>query len=414
MRIMVALENRFFQTESGRIYSTTVCDYNFWERYLQVFDEVVVMARVTGVAGLEIGDRKQADGPGVSFYTIPTFIGPWQFLRYYLQLRRMTQQAIKRADAFMLRIPGTLSTLIWHSLKKQGIPYGVEVVGNPWDSFAPGSVRSITRPFVRSLSVKYTAEQCKLASTASYVTEYSLQKWFPPGCWSTHYSSVELASEIILSDSEFNSRIINSRSRCTSSKPFHICHIGMMEHFYKAPDVLLDAVAICINKGLNIELSLIGDGRFRSELENRARELGIAKRVNFVGKIPPGQAVYDELDKANMYVLPSRQEGLPRTVIEAMARGLPCISSTVGGIPELLDSEFLVCPGKIQELASKIEWVMKNPDMMEKMASQNVKTAKKYTFDELNRKRIEHFKRLRTNTEEYLSSKNENKFNGVK
>ncbi len=405
MRVMVALENRFLKTPNGKIYSTTVCDYTFWKRYLQVFDEVVVMARVTDVAESEIGDRKQADGPGVSFYSIPTFIGPWQFLRLWPQLRKMVRQAIKQADSFMLRVPGTLATMIWHPLKELGIPYGVEMVGDPWDSFAPGSIKSVTRPFFRRLFANGAAKQCRLASTAAYVTEHLLQKRYSPGCWSTHYSSVELAPEIVLSDSEFNSRMVNFRSGRTSGKPFHICHVGMMEHFYKAPDVLLDAVAVCINKGLDIELSFVGDGRFRHELENRAHELGIADSVNFVGKVSTGRAVYDELDKADIYVLPSRQEGLPRTVIEAMARGLPCISSTVGGIPELLDSKFLVHPGDVEELATKIEWVLKDPGMMEEMTSQNLKTAKKYTSDELNRRRIDHYERLKAITEEYMLSK---------
>jgi len=46
MRVMVALENRFLKSPDGNVYSSTVCDYHFWQRYLRVFDELIVCARV--------------------------------------------------------------------------------------------------------------------------------------------------------------------------------------------------------------------------------------------------------------------------------------------------------------------------------------------------------------------------------
>ena len=49
MRVMVALEDRFFRTQDGSVYSNTTCGYEFWKRYLQVFDEVVILARVIEV-----------------------------------------------------------------------------------------------------------------------------------------------------------------------------------------------------------------------------------------------------------------------------------------------------------------------------------------------------------------------------
>lgn len=75
-----------------------------------------------------------------------------------------------------------------------------------------------------------------------------------------------------------------------------------------------------------------------------AGRLGVADRVTFVGTVPAGAAVRAHLDAADLVVVPSRTEGLPRALIEAMARGLPAVGTTVGGIPELLADVDLVPP----------------------------------------------------------------------
>jgi len=77
-----------------------------------------------------------------------------------------------------------------------------------------------------------------------------------------------------------------------------------------------------------------------------------------------------------------------------MARGLPCISSAVGGIPELLESKYLVAPGEARILAQKIERVLNNPEEMVGMSRQNVLTARKYRSKELNKRRVEFYHKL--------------------
>lgn len=390
---MVALENRFIKARNGNVYSTTVCDYKFWTRYLQVFDEVTVLARVAEVAETEL-DRPKANGPGVNFLSLPSFVGPWQYLRSRRTVNRLVADALAHAEAFILRVPGTIATLLWQRLAKAGIPYGVEVVGDPWDALASGNVKSILRPLLRTKMSREMARQCRLASVASYVTEYSLQKRYPPSGWSTHYSSIELAETAFVDQSSLEKRIQRLKSKSTGTELWSICHVGMMEHLYKAPDILIAAVASCVRKGLNLELVMVGDGRFKSQLQQQVREAGLKNRVRFLGRLVPGESICEVLDGADLYVLPSRQEGLPRSLIEAMARGLPCIGSTVGGIPELLDDEDMVPPGNVEVLAASIESVIGKSDRLETMSRRNLQRARKYRSEELNKRRIEFYTKL--------------------
>jgi glycosyltransferase involved in cell wall biosynthesis len=84
---------------------------------------------------------------------------------------------------------------------------------------------------------------------------------------------------------------------------------------------------------------------------------------------------------------------------------MPCIGSAVGGFKELLASEDLVRPADVSGLSAKIGFVLSYPARLERMVRRNIQTAGKYRSEELNRRRIAHYRRLKEVTEAYISSK---------
>jgi phosphatidyl-myo-inositol dimannoside synthase len=104
----------------------------------------------------------------------------------------------------------------------------------------------------------------------------------------------------------------------------------------KGVDDVLRAVAILARDGLPVDLAVVGDGPERSKLEALASELEVSGQVHFAGFLPHGPQIVSHLDQADVFVLASRSEGLPHSVVEAMARGLPVVGSAIGGIPMLL------------------------------------------------------------------------------
>jgi glycosyltransferase involved in cell wall biosynthesis len=181
--------------------------------------------------------------------------------------------------------------------------------------------------------------------------------------------------------------------------------VGTLAHLYKGPDVLIDAVARCLQAGLDLRLKLVGDGKHRKQLEARAAGQGLAGRVTFLGQLSAGAAVRDVLDEADAFVLPSRTEGLPRAMVEAMARALPCIGSTVGGIPELLPAEDMVPPGDVEALASKIREVVTNPRRMARMSASNLEKAQEYREEVLAQRRAEFYRHVQEHTETWLDAR---------
>ena len=405
MRVIVSVEARLIKTQNGSHYGKGPIRYDFLRRYLEVFDDVIVLARVEELAKEKCEEFPRADGPNITVKPVPCFVGLKQFLRQYRKANFVVRQSIELADAYMLRAPGIISTLLWRQLINRNIPYGIEVVGDPWDVHAPGTVKSVFRPIIRRKMRKDLIRQCRCAAAATYVTQVQLQRRYPPGGWSTYYSDVELPPDAIADEYAIKKRIKKIESRIRNEEPWCICHVGTLAQLYKAPDVLIEAVSNCISEGIQLELIMVGEGQYRSQLESQARNLGIWEHVRFLGKVPVGKAVFEQLDRADMFILPSRTEGLPRSVIEAMARGLPCITSNVGGLPELMEPQYMVSPGDAKALTRKIIWLISHPELIEPAIRRNVKASHEYRPDILQKRRIEFYRKTRQVSDEWRSGK---------
>lgn len=377
MRVAVVLEHRFEQTPDGRVWTQGPFPYSFFTRYLAGFDGVRVIARVAEVRAARAGVLA-ADGPGVQFRGVADYHGPWAYLRKRIVLSAGIARALDPEDAVILRAPSQVASLAAARLERCGRSYAVEAVGDPWDALAPCAFRHPLRPLFRYMQRREMVRQCGRAFAAAYVTERALQRRYPPApdAATTHYSSVELGDEAFVSE-----------PRRTQPVATKLISVGSMEHLYKGQDTLLTALRQCLDQGLELRLTLVGDGRFRPFLEERVRDLLLGRAVRFHGTAASGAAVRDLLDDSDLFVLPSRQEGLPRAILEAMARGLPAISSTVGGIPELLPGDDLISPNEPVALASKIAEVCRDASRRDRMAARNLERARDFHDALLGRRR---------------------------
>jgi glycosyltransferase involved in cell wall biosynthesis len=241
--------------------------------------------------------------------------------------------------------------------------------------------------------VRQLREQCARACAVAYVTKEALQRRYLPGsgAFSTHYSSIELT------DSAF----VTSPRKVQKKSSFTLINVGTMAQLYKRQDVLIDALENCAKNGIDVKLILVGDGKHRNELQVKVERMGLSSKVIFKGQLPAGEAIRNQFDQADLFILPSKTEGMPRAMIEAMARGLPCIGSNVGGIPELLPIEDMVSPGNVRVLSQKIQEVVSDPMRMARMSAQNLDKAKNYREEILRDRRLAFYQYLRKKTEEW-------------
>ncbi len=117
-----------------------------------------------------------------------------------------------------------------------------------------------------------------------------------------------------------------------------------------------------------------GDSSF---LKSIAKKNNVEEQVKFIGGLSH-EKIFDWLDSIDIYVQPSRQEGMPRALIEAMSRGVPAFGANTGGIPELLSDQYLFSNSStnINEIIEILSLFQKNT--MIQLAKQNYEIAKEY------------------------------------
>ena len=141
--------------------------------------------------------------------------------------------------------------------------------------------------------------------------------------------------------------------------------------------------------------SLVGDGPDRSMIEAELEQLGLGDRVRLLGD---RSDVPRLLAAADVFVCSSRSEGMPVSIIEAMAVGLPVVASAVGGVPEMVDDErtgLLVAPGAAAALADALARLIGDRTLREQMGRAGRKDAlQRYDLPPFRRAHLELYARL--------------------
>ena len=160
----------------------------------------------------------------------------------------------------------------------------------------------------------------------------------------------------------------------------------------KGLEDLLHAVASAVADGNDVVADLVGDGPDRTRLEALAGELGISGRVRFTGFVGSRPELVERLDAADVFVLPSRSEGLPHSVVEAMARGLPIVASAIGGLPELLGegSGIIVPPRDPDTLAGVLSGLAGDRSQLHDLSARSIARVARFEPDAQARELCEH------------------------
>jgi glycosyltransferase involved in cell wall biosynthesis len=139
----------------------------------------------------------------------------------------------------------------------------------------------------------------------------------------------------------------------------------------KGQHILLQSFAYLISRNYPVHLTFVGDGPDRPGLERFVAENRLDANVTFLGALNHDQT-REQLMQADIFALASFAEGVPVALMEAMAMGIPTVSTCIAGIPELIRNEvdgLLVAPSSVEALSAALERLFLHPDLRKQMSA---------------------------------------------
>ena len=211
------------------------------------------------------------------------------------------------------------------------------------------------RPHLRGLVRNALSNAARIVAVSKALQQRVVELRIPP-------------DRIIVQHNGVNGELFRIRDRIETRKALNLAEdkklvtfVGNLVH-EKGPDVLIEAVGRLHAAGsTDVTLAFIGEGAQKQALLSRCLELGISNRVTFVGRRSPDEVAL-WLSASDALCLPSRREGCPNVVLEALASGRPVVAARVGGVPELLNERngVMVPPDNPSDLAGAIRHALKD------------------------------------------------------
>ena len=360
----------------SKYYNTSdaIINYQYLAHYLDFCNNVTVLMRCIDVSDIK-PTWPRLDGAHIDICRLPDPSGPFSAILALPVLIRDIIRAARRADVYYLKLPDATGALVGLVLLCTGRAYAVEVVA---DCKKGIMYAKSDLPLVRFYAWFFdllTGFLVKRSKCATYVSKYLQNRYphrDPAKQWL--FCSVDLTGEFMGSarDKEF-----------FQAKPFRLIAAGRL-CAEKGHTYLIQAFkGIRERADISVELHLLGDGPLRMQLEQQVKDLDLTDSVYFHGMVTRGKDLFSHLDKAHLYIMPSLTEGMGRSMIEAMARGLPCTGSAVGGIPEYLDREYLFNAQSADAITEKVLDLIHDPEKLAAMSRDNINKSQAFTAQSL-------------------------------
>jgi glycosyltransferase involved in cell wall biosynthesis len=373
--LMVTVETRYLKYQDD-YFVKGIENENFFERYTEVFGEVCVIARVNRCKYAPSGYKKVAN-KNIHFLPVyTTSVGLSQFFKLMSIINE------NREKKLIIRTPGFFAYFAFVCCVLIRKEYYLEVVANPLQEAQSTTSNDFFNSIFSLILPNIFRFQLRLTKGASFVTEHEIQDIYLSSKnkvkekYSFSYSSINLDRKFYISDSSIDERFSKEN---TYTK---LLFVGVLERPFKGLDTFINILKLLPERYKGV---VIGDGKLLNHYKSLASSLIKSERIQFLGYVSDEDQKVRLYRECDIFVLCSRREGLPRVLIEAMANGLPSISSEVSGSRELLSTDFIF---PIDDAAAACELIMRLTDeSLSGMAYDNKLVALKYSLEKLMNKR---------------------------
>lgn len=365
MKILFIHSHKFRKINS-RIFSLGGLSEEVLNRYINKDDEITVISRIVNEERSKSNYSEIKDSR-IKIKNI-----------YDIKLKGLKKE-IRESEVVIIRLPCLIGNIAIKFAKKYNKKYLIEVVGCGWDAYwNHGILGKILAP----ISYFSMRKNVKSASNVLYVSNNFLQNRYP-----TKGKTIA-CSDVIINEVEDN--ILKNRlSKIDkfNNKNIILGTIGAVNVKYKGQEYIIKAIKSLKENGYKVRYELVGSGN-SEYLKKIAKKYNVLEEVKFIGSLEHNQ-IFTWLDNIDIYVQPSKLEGLCRAVIEALSRACPCILSDAGGNVELIDNKYIFKKKNILDFIDKLNKL--NKQEMKKQAINNFNKAKEFSDKKLNEKREEFY-----------------------
>lgn len=393
MKTLFAHDFRLIKdSETGEFYNNTF-NYQLWKRYLNFSSQLVVVSRLEVTDIDKKKNLKISSGKNVEFVSVPNLSNP---LKRYSQTKIAKKIILKQlldVDGVVVRLPSEIGLLTYNLALSLDVPVAIEMVGCPEESYKyHGSLAGKLYSPIAGFKYRKAIREAKFTL---YVTKEYLQNKYPTNGLKANASNVNIKVK------KENQYAYKKEKKTEIS----IGIVGSLNVDYKGFDIAIAALSLLNKEDAKhtYHLDVVGEGD-PSRWIKIAKTYNVENLINFKGKVKHEELLL-WLQTIDLYIQPSKTEGLPRAVIEAMNEGLPVVASKVGGIPELIDEKFLHVSSDYREMSQKISLIINNIALKREQSQRNFVKVKEYDRSNLEDKREDFYRKFAT----YIKKNNSTK-----
>ncbi|MDQ3855349.1 MAG: glycosyltransferase family 4 protein [Chloroflexota bacterium] len=364
IQCLLLVTSDYHYLSGGKVHTTSAF-MRFVPELLRLADAIVICAPVhrqapAGAAGFSIV------GPRISYVPLPPSRTLEGFLRGFPRdgLRTVLRllAAIHGADLVWINGPHPLLPLSAGLCRVSRKPYLLWLRGDILATVRAKYGQRNARNLVATRTAWYLDRLIRYAARSAVVlyTGGGLRRY----ARSARYSQPAMTSLVQPGQLELE-------PRTEVHSPVRLLWAGQLRPV-KGLLLLLAAVARLRDRGVEVSLTLVGDGEQREELERERMRLGLEDYARLTGYVAPGPDLERYFRGADLFVLPSLSEGVPKVLLEAMAHALPVIATRTGGIPDIVVdgvNGLLVPPGDAPAIETAIERLVQDHELRSKLSA---------------------------------------------
>ncbi len=376
MNLLFVHDGPLYYDDNGVFYEFAY--HKLKERYSILAENISFLIRTEKLVG---NTSFTAVPKEITIISVPNF----KTIRHHFSnkkiAKKIIQEAVYNADYIVLRTQSSIAQLAYKYVQLYSKPFIVECVGCSWDAYWNHSILGkIVAPYMEY----QTRKIIKHSKYVYYVTSEFLQRKYPTKAKSIACSNVVLEK---IDDSILEKRLKKINALAHKQK-IVLGTAASLDTRYKGQEYVIKAMKNLKKQGIDIEYRLAGGHNWNNSntfLEDLAKKCEVAENVVFEGNLDKDK-ILDFYDGIDFYIQPSKQEGLPRAVIEAMSRGCPVLGSNLAGIPELIQEECLFTKGNVRAVVNVIKRACKMD--LQKISIQNFEKSKSFKNEVLEKRRI--------------------------